>query len=80
MKRSNKWNYLLMNVCFIFSFLFYNTSSVVCSKLNPTFENGAIVGTAIMLGKILSILGFIFLFIIIENNSKKRRKKNESKN
>jgi uncharacterized membrane protein (DUF485 family) len=70
----NKWAYIGMNLCWIFSFLFYFTSTTVCNELGLTFQTGIVMGVTNTWAYILGILGFIFSFIIIGNNIKEKSK------
>ena len=75
----NKWAYLGLNVSWLLSMMFYYTGAMVCNRLAPTFEYGVVVGMTAMMGRILGIIGFIFLFIIIGNNFKDGRRKDKKR-
>lgn len=72
----NKWAYLGMNLCFIFSFLYAFTGATVCNLTEQDFEGGVVVGMSYLLSRLLGVVGFIFLIIIVKNNYKESLIKN----
>lgn len=71
----NKWAYLGMNLCWIFSFLFAYSGATVCNLTKQDFGGGVVVGMSYLTSRLLALGGFLFLSVIIKNNTKKEKKK-----